>query len=305
MTTHTTSDTAQRVSVVIASYNSLGTIEKCLYSLEQQKTSGEFEVIVVDSSTDGTAEIVAHTFPWVMLLTFSDRKFPGDARNVGVSRATGDIIAFTDADCFVGEHWIQNIVEGHRENPQPVIGGAVDNGNPESYVGWAYYLSEFSQWIPQATSMSMVDIPTTCLTVKKWAFEKYGPFLEGTYCSDTAFNARVGRDGHIPLLIPSITVSHINVTDLRNFLRRRVFHGRCFGRVRQIEEKFSWPKSLTYGLLSPLLPFLLFSRTSARVVWKQKYMKQLIVTAPLVFAGLVAWSWGEMLGYFSRTARTW
>lgn len=288
------------VSVIIASYNSKCTIERCLRSLECQRTSGEFEVIVIDSSTDGTSELVARRFPGVRLFAFTERRFPGDARNIGVSKSTGTIIAFTDADCFVDENWIQNIVAAHRENPQPVIGGAVDNGNPESYVGWAYYLSEFSQWIPQTTATSMVDIPTTCLTVKRWAFEKYGPFLEGTYCSDTAFNWRAVRGGYIPLFIPSITVWHINVTDLRNFLRRRLFHGRCFGRVRQVEQGLSSINRLAHILSTPFLPFLLFYRRALYVVGKQTYVKEFILSAPLVFAGLAAWSWGEMLGYWEN-----
>ena len=279
-------------------------MEKCLRSLEDQKTSGEFEVIVVDSSTDGTDEIVAKQFPGVRLFAFSERKFPGDARNFGISQAAGDIIAFTDADCFVGDGWIDAIIEAHHEYQQPVIGGAVDNGNPDSYIGWAYYLCEFSQWIPQASPAPMSDIPTTCLTVKRWAFDKYGPFLEKTYCSDTVFNWRVGRNGHTLLFMPSITVSHINVTELRDFLRRKVFHGRCFARVRQIEQEFSPHKRRAYVLLSLFLPFLLFIRRALHVVRKRKYVKEFIVSAPLIFAGLAAWSWGELLGYLFGAERT-
>lgn len=113
----------QKVSVIIASYNSSATMETCLRSLEDQNCSGDFEVIVVDSSKDGTAEIVAHKLPAVRLFRFSERKFPGDARNFGFSKATSEVIAFTDADCFVDQNWIDQIIEAHGSRPQPTLGG--------------------------------------------------------------------------------------------------------------------------------------------------------------------------------------
>jgi hypothetical protein len=44
-------------------------------------------------------------------------------------------------------------VEAHM-NPSPLIGGAIDNGNPDSYVGWGQYFSEFSRWMPRTVSGS-------------------------------------------------------------------------------------------------------------------------------------------------------
>lgn len=283
-----------KVSVIIPSYNSRKTIEKCLRSLEKQK--GDFEVIVVDSSEDGTAEIVAQRFPNVRLYTFSERKFPGDARNFGVSKARGEILAFTDADCIVDRNWASEISKAH-QNQYPLIGGVIDNGNPESYVGWAYYFCEFSQWMPESPAGQMVEIPTGCLSLKRWAFDKYGPFWEGIYCSDTVFNWRAGKDGHRPLFVPSIKVSHINMTSLRGFLKRKVFHGRYFAMVRIKERSFSTLQRIAFVMISPLLPFLLFYRTTRRVFKNGIYLKQFMLSSPLVFLGLTAWSCGEFVGY--------
>src|ERR1051325_3213870 len=93
------SENAPHLSVVIASYNSRRTIARCLESLEAQ-TYGDFEIVVVDSSSDGAARAVEERFPDVRLVTFPTRKFPGDARNAGVRAARGEIIAFIDADCI-------------------------------------------------------------------------------------------------------------------------------------------------------------------------------------------------------------
>ena len=59
-----------RVSVIIASYNSRATIGRCLDALLPQLAPG-VEVLVADSSTDGTAEVLQTGYPWVRLLRHS------------------------------------------------------------------------------------------------------------------------------------------------------------------------------------------------------------------------------------------
>ena len=115
-----------RVSVIVACFNAIDTIERCLSALASQDTDEPFEVVVIDSSRDGTADLIRQRFPNVSLHTFADRKFPGEARNLGVARSEGEILAFTDADCVPDRSWVRVIVESHRR-PDPVIGGTIDN----------------------------------------------------------------------------------------------------------------------------------------------------------------------------------
>src|SRR3982750_2424346 len=94
------------ISVVIASYNARDTIGQTLAALLGGAAPAvPFEVIVVDSSTDGTGELIASRFPDGLLVPSERRLYPGDARNVGVERASGRIFAFTDADCVVDPDW--------------------------------------------------------------------------------------------------------------------------------------------------------------------------------------------------------
>lgn len=291
------------LSIVIASYNSDKTLERCLRSLEAQVRGAQVptDVIVVDSSAQGAVKTIAARFPRVKLLTFLERKYPGEARNLGVAQAAGDLIAFLDADCVADENWLAEILQSH-ESETLAVGGAVDNGNPESYVGWGYYFGEFSRWSPQTPPGPMHDIPACCLSVKRSAFERYGPFLEGVYCSDTDFNWKLDQAGHPPLFNPGIKVSHINPTRLSVFLRHEIEHGRAFAELRVNVEKFSRLRSLVYALGAPLLPFLLFIRVARRVISYNLYPRQFLWTAPLAFLGLAAWSFGEALGYSASLA---
>ncbi|HTR34718.1 MAG TPA: glycosyltransferase [Bryobacteraceae bacterium] len=283
------------LSVVIASYCSRRTIQACLRSLENQ-TRPPSEIILVDSGSDGTAELVVGEFPHVRLFSFSERKYPGDARNIALQHATGDVIAFLDADCVADPNWAEEILLAH-QNTDALIGGAVDNANPESLVGWAAYFCEFSQWMPGTKPRYMIEVPTNCLSIKRWAFEKYGPFLEGTYCSDSAFNWRAGADGQRPWFQPAIRVLHHNLANLGRFLAKQVMHGRAFATVRIQEQNLAPRRTAILWLGSPLLPLLLFSRLFVRVLKNRAYVSRFIQVSPIVSLGLTAWSWGECQGY--------
>jgi glycosyltransferase involved in cell wall biosynthesis len=288
------------ISVVVPSFNARATIGGTLDSLLRQETDVPYEVIVVDSSQDDTSAFVARHYPQVRLFHFADRKFPGDARNHGARKARGAILAFTDADCVVDPNFIGEISEAHKI-AHPLIGGVIDNANPESYVGWAHYFAECSQWMPQTEAMAMIEIPTACLSVKRWAFDRYGPFLEGTYCSDTAFQWRARSAGEVAWLRPAIRVAHTNICRFGRLVRKQAFHGRSFARVRVGQQNFTVPRRLFYALLSPLLPFLLFARTARRVFSKGVYRREFLKASPLVFCCLAAWSWGELIGYVAGT----
>jgi len=285
-----------QLSVIIASYNSRKTIEDCLRSLESQATTNDFEIIVVDSSMDETAKLIEKRFPKLKLYRFSERKFAGGARNIGISVAKGNIIAFIDADCRAEENWCEEILRAH-ESPFSAIGGAIANANPESYVGWAAYFCEFSQWMPERQSRSMDDIAGANMSYKKKVFDKYGDFIEGTYCSDTELHWRIGRDGHRLRFVPSILISHHNIDSLRRFLRHEFYHGQCFALVRVRTMNFSRLRRLAYVVFSPLISVKLFLKVALNNIKNRIYLAQFLRASPLVMIGLIYWSLGEASEY--------
>jgi O-antigen biosynthesis protein len=98
-----------RVSVVVCAYNAADTLEDSLSSLEQL-TYPDFEVIVVnDGSKDRTSEI-AHSYPRVQVVDTPNRGLSA-ARNAGLAKATGEIVAYTDADVRVDRDWLTFLVQ--------------------------------------------------------------------------------------------------------------------------------------------------------------------------------------------------
>ncbi len=98
-----------RVSVIVPFYNEQKYISECLSSLLQQ-TYTSLEIIAVDDgSTDGSVKKV---------LEFSDvhlfkqvHSGPGNARNLGVSHAKGEIVVFADADMTYDPDYVALLID--------------------------------------------------------------------------------------------------------------------------------------------------------------------------------------------------
>ena len=268
----------------------------CLRSLIDQKTNRRFEIIVVDSSTDGTSELVRKKFPGIKLLTFADRKFPGDARNVAISCAKGTVVAFIDADCVARNNWIEEISTAH-ELPFWGIGGAIANGGPKNLCGWAAYFVEFSHWMPESPVRQMDDIAAANMSYKKQIFDICGQFIEGTYCSDSDFHWRMKRKGYPLLFEPSISILHRSIDRAAPFLKHEFFHGGCFARVRVRGQGFNALKRSCYAILAPFVALKVFVKIVQNNLRNKVYFSRFLKAASLVALGVLSWSAGEAVGY--------
>ena len=265
-------------------------------ALGAQVTERRFEVILVDSSSDGTADLVEQMFPAVQVIRFKERKFCGSARNIGIAQARGRIIALTDADCVASRDWIDRIALAH-DGADPAVAGAVANANGCGVVGWAAYFTEFSQWMPETSAQSLADAPGANMSYMKDLFERLGGLIEGTYCSDTEFHWRMRRAGHQIRFCPAITVSHQSIGRLGRFLTHEFHHGCSFARVRVASQAMQPGRRLLMAVLWPLIAVILFLRIVKRNLVNRVYLAKFLLSSPLVAAGVIMWSCGEALGY--------
>jgi glycosyltransferase involved in cell wall biosynthesis len=95
-----------RASVIVPARNAEGTLPRTLECLCAQTVPFDYEVIVVDDgSRDRTPELVAAASDRVRLVV-QEPCGPAAARNRGVEVASGEVLAFCDADCYPTEGWL-------------------------------------------------------------------------------------------------------------------------------------------------------------------------------------------------------
>lgn len=161
------------ISVVIPTYNEEKNIESCLRSLTGQDYQGEFEIVVVDSSTDRTARIARKYGAKVI---YTPKSTPGQARQLGFAQSKGEIIAALDADNRVDTNWLATIDRQFQKYPnvdfligfiRPLEGKIIDRlllflGNLANVI--CFYLLGQLLWVG------------TNQVIKRKVFEKIGGF---------------------------------------------------------------------------------------------------------------------------------
>jgi peptidoglycan-N-acetylglucosamine deacetylase len=107
------------VSVVIPAYNEEDYLLACLESIKKQDYAGKYEIIVVDNaSTDNTAKIA---LAWGAKVVYESKLSLSCTRQKGAEVATGELIAFIDADTQAPTHWLSTIVSRFVREPKMVV----------------------------------------------------------------------------------------------------------------------------------------------------------------------------------------
>lgn len=111
-----------KLSVVIATYNRCDDLKECLSSIFDLRNK-PYEVIVVDSDSEDETEKLKKRFP-IKFLSVA-RKNRQLARNIGISNAKGDVVAFLDDDVVVCEGWLNYIIRPYVNERVGGVGGRV------------------------------------------------------------------------------------------------------------------------------------------------------------------------------------
>ena len=284
-------------SVVIPAYKSRDTIHACLESLSSQETGLPYEVIVVESSGDGSDRLIRERFPQVQLIESHSRLLSGAARNLGAESASGGLLLFTDSDCVAEPKWIEKMWSAHRESDAAAVAGAVRNGNPENPISVAGYITEFSEFFPFGPARLANYLPSGNLSYKAEVFRRYGGFDpdEPLYV-DLMFNKRLFAAGEKLLFRPDIEVAHRHRAVLRDYLSHEIARGRAAvtARRRGLLVGRSWVRHPVAACL--VIPAL-FARKASVYPYRfaRAYPSELPGLAralPYIWAGLACWHYG-------------
>jgi cellulose synthase/poly-beta-1,6-N-acetylglucosamine synthase-like glycosyltransferase len=280
-------------SVIMPSYQSAGHIRFALAGLLAQKTGLAYEIIVVDSSTDGADAIVRHEFPQVRLLHFAEQCQVGAARNIGVQAARGGVILFLDTDTVPVPAWIDQMYRAIREQGADAAGGSISNGTPWSITGSMGFYLEFFRFL----AYDGEPRPARFLMGGNSAFRRDVlsgvEYVEHSTGEDMLLSSRLARDGRKLLFLPRAAVKHLNRTGFRRVLGYQVKLGRGAFLYRsadspdQVRLLRSLPL-LTFLMPLGMLPWIGFSLLRRQLA---DFLRFLVV-APICLVANTGWAFG-------------
>jgi len=284
----------QPVSVIVTTRNEADNIRGCLDSLLAQDFPRDaYEVLIIDCSSDATAEIAA-TYPGVRVLR-SERGFSRQ-KNLGVAEARFDILAFTDADCIIPPEWLKTIERAFR---RPELAAAGGNAFPPPGT------SKFGFWSacvghPSGGAIGFeanvtpgkdgIEFAAGCNSIYRReairAVQGFSPDFQAGG-EDVDISRRMKAQGLLIDYIPDLTVYHKPRPTLGSYFRWNVRVGvtkwslRRPGPFRIVFNPFFpvWPLVLLAGLLAlPFFPWLLIG--TAAGLWAAFLLSLFLATKP-------------------------
>jgi mycofactocin system glycosyltransferase len=214
------------VSVVIPVRDQPGDLGECLHSLANlDYPQDSLEIIVVDDgSKKDVSEII--TSENIRFIRHDRSLGPAACRNIGAEYASGDILAFLDADCLAGESWLAGLVPFFRVGGVGAVGGYVDGYYRKSfldrYEAKSSSLNLGNRLLVEGDSPSTFYVPTANLLVTRQAFQTVGGFREGLRLGeDVDFCWRLRALDYTLLYVPSGSVAHKHRNRLGRMLKRR------------------------------------------------------------------------------------
>ena len=264
------------ISVVIPVFNGAPIIEDCLQSLLSQEGRHIKEIIVVDNgSTDDTGEIIRRQDRVRYL--YEERPGSSAARNRGAMEASGDILAFVDADCRAVPGWAGKALDVFRSRPD--VNGLVGRCHGINSTLWAEFAQRsyeaFVREI-QTGEGRLLKIDSKNFFIRTTVFREIGGFDTGLGNSeDVDLGIRLYRAGHPIVYGQEVEIFHINPADLGKRIKTRREQG-----------YYDFMIFRKYAPSEGILYFPSFSRGYARCIFKtHRFRSRFLVRLLIHLAG--------------------
>jgi len=215
---------APKTSVIVPAYNAAATIGACLESLKTLQYPDYETIVIDDGSTDATAQIVAAA---QTRLIRGEHRGLGAARNAGIAAASGEIVAFLDADARADADWLYHLVEAVMRRGAAAASGP--NFAPDNNDAYAH-----APGLPREVRGDGDELTQLCgcnMAITKAALAEAGGF-DATFLAagdDVDLSWRLTdlpAEKKSPLVdAPGAVVIHERRANLRGYLRQQHGYG--------------------------------------------------------------------------------
>jgi glycosyltransferase AglE len=238
------------VSVIVPVYNDPKKIEICIKKLLRQTyPKNKYEIIIVDNnSTDKTPKVV-RKYP-VKLFFEKNIQSSYAARNKGLKKAKGEIIAFTDSDCQPNKEWLENGVKSLLEKECDLVAGKVSFLFKNKNNAYEIYDSIYN--VQQEEKVLKGEAATANLFIWKYVFDKIGFFPNNVKSGgDATLTNRASSKGFNLVYEPTAELYH-PTRNKKELLKKQIRVG--YGQIPKWAIKKKNPLVIFLIILKDFLP---------------------------------------------------
>ncbi len=311
-----------RFSVVVPVFNRPDEVNELLESLTKQ-TLKDFEVIIVEDGSSIPCKDVCSKYNdrLHIIYIYKENSGPGQSRNCGAERASGDFLLILDSDVVLPTGYMQAMADELDREDADAFGGP-DRSHPSftsvqkaiSYSMTSFFTTggirggkkKLDKFYPRSFNMG----------IRKSVYQKLGGFSKMRFGEDIDFSIRIFKGGYRCRLFPEAWVWHKRRTDFRKFFRQVYNSG-----IARINLYKKYPESLklvhmlpavfTLGTamcitgtvlsIATLIPLLLYSIIIAiDSSLRNKSLKVGLLSIPAAFVQLTGYGTGFINAWWKR-----
>lgn len=239
-------------SIIVPVYNRPDEVDELLESLSRQAFL-DFEVIIVEDGSAVKCKSVCDKYTDKLNLHYYEKpnSGPGQSRNYGVERASGEYVIILDSDVVLPDGYLKAVDDELKANPCDAFGGA-DASHPSftpvqkaiSYSMTSFFTTggirggkasttaspapseggeNTSQAFPKSKKGKALDkfYPRSYnMGIRTEVYRKLGGFSKMRFGEDIDFSYRIVEAGYKSCLFTTAWVWHKRRTDLRKFFRQ-------------------------------------------------------------------------------------
>ncbi len=247
-----TKEHAMKYSFIIPVFNRPDEVDELLNSLTTQ-TLRDFEVIVVEDGSSVPCKDVTEKYADKLLIHYyyKDNSGPGQTRNYGVERASGEYMLILDSDCILPDTYLEEVEKELQHKEADAFGGPdrahesfTDVQKAINYAMTSFFTTggirggkkKMDKFYPRSFNMG----------VKKSVYQALGGFSKMRFGEDIDFSIRIFKGGYACRLFPEAWVWHKRRTDLKKFFKQ--VHNSGIARINLYKK---YPESLKLVHLLP------------------------------------------------------
>lgn len=225
------------ISVIVPVYNTAAYLERVIGALQAQDFPRDgYELIFVDNGSRDDSAAILRCHPEIRVFQEPERGSYA-ARNRGVSQASGEILAFSDSDCFPKPNWLGAIDTAFRNSEaQVLLGPRVPPDSTKFMRLVSAYENKKVELVCASNDPLVYFGHTNNMAVRRAAMERFGPFMHRARGSDTIFVRAVvdALSCSAVAYCPDMVVQHAEMESIATYYRKIATYARSRSAYRNI-----------------------------------------------------------------------